>query len=70
MNYFSLLNLLRLLYDHLMMSVLDVPRAREKNVNSDVIGYGGVLYMSDQVYCILILLIYFFGGLLILSAIR
>ena len=53
-----------------MMSVLDVPRAREKNVNSDVVWYGGVLYMSDQVYCILILLIYFFGGLLILSAIR
>ena len=69
MNYFNLLNLLRLSYDHLMMSLVNMPRAREKNVNSDVVGYGGVLCMSDQVYCILILLIFFFG-LLILSAIR
>ena len=45
-NYFSLLNLFRLSYDHLGMSLVNMPRAREKNVNSDVTGYGGVLCMS------------------------
>lgn len=55
------------LYDHLMIDLVNMPRALEKNMNSDVIGCGGVLCMSHQVYCVLILLIFCFCLLIVLA---